>query len=91
MKFINMREIFPGIFIGNYIVCLHNYVTTEQKAGDIYQVLPISKEGELNIEGEAGYFSEPSNWRLATPEEIEWYFKGNSNINNIKTELYDIC
>ncbi len=89
-----MKEIIPGIYIyiGDYVVCLHNYQTSFPKNGDVYKISENSRKDWMTFEGqkETGFY-DMSRWRKATPEEVQWHLLGNKTITNIpKRALYEL-
>jgi hypothetical protein len=79
-------EVFPGIYVGDIVVSLRNFVGA-RKIGDIFRVLPYSKKDDL-FYTKTKSSVDKSSWRLATPAEIKLYNNGGKNINDIfKKEL----
>jgi hypothetical protein len=76
------KEVFPGIYVGDIVVSLTN-IRDIRKDGDIFKVLPKSRTGGLFYE-EYTSSSDRTYWRLATPEEMDFYNNGGKNINDMK-------
>lgn len=86
--------IFPGVFIGNYVVSLYNFHSAPMN--HIYRVCESSTPGVLRINNKANNlfdcYGRSDRWRLATHEEIKWHLAtGLKNITLIpKQKNYEI-
>lgn len=80
-----IKDLILGKFnIGDIVVNLNLNVGTRLE-GDIFKVLEKFPEDKLYLVNNL-----PENWRLATPEEIEFYKQGGKNINDMKSKLITI-
>lgn len=84
-------EVFPNIFIGDIVVSLEKKVVCREQ-GELLKVENKSRKHCLDYNSEKyGHADsiQPSSWRKATKEEIEFFNKGGKNINDMPNkELY---
>ena len=67
--------------IGDIVVNLEDVFYSNRKVGDLFKILPNSCRTVLCYK--KGVSNNPKQWRLATPEEIQAYEKGITNINDM--------
>jgi len=80
-------EVFPGIFVGDVVVGLKEFPGSRE-IGDIYEVLQKSSNRTLYYKEHSCTSDPNSGWRIASPEEVEWYNKGIRNIKDIPKEAH---
>lgn len=81
-KPVDRVEVFPGIYVGDIVVSLKHRESC-RTVGDLFKVLGSSYRNTLYYQTSINN-DEPSEWKKATPEEVEAYNQGIRNIKDIK-------